>query len=73
MKTGVSAPGDPATPNLRIQGSENRQMARQDPMETPSEDEEDSACIGEETRPEITSVVHSDSTDEAKVYPPRWE
>lgn len=38
-----------------------------DPMEQPSDDEEDSACIGPEPTPEITSQVQAD------VPPNRWE
>jgi hypothetical protein len=37
-----------------------------DPMEEPSEDDEDSACIGPEEAPEVTSTATAD------YHPDRW-
>lgn len=47
---------------------------RQDPMEQPTEDDQDSPCIGEETTPEVILVqADTSSGPEAdEVYGPRW-
>jgi hypothetical protein len=50
-------------------------MGRQDSMEQPSADDEDSACIGAETTPEVI-VVQTDTTSSPEadqVYGRRWE
>lgn len=50
-------------------------MPRQDPLEVPTGDDEDSPCIGAESTPEVT-VVQTDtvSSPEAdQVYGRRWE
>lgn len=50
-------------------------MPRQDPLEVPTGDDEDSPCIGAEETPERTFVqTDADSGPEAdQVYGKRWE
>lgn len=56
---------------------ECRQMSRSktDSMEEPSGDDENSACIGEDKAPEVTSAVQADvnhGPESDQVYGSRW-